>query len=334
MEQPIIQPIDKEVLKRELTPDKRLRMTNKSNNEIYVITAHNAPNVMQEIGRLREIAFREAGGGTGKEVDIDEFDTCERCYKQLIVWNPEAEEIIGGYRYLLGTDWEYDDKGQPILATSHMFHFSEKFIKDYAPQTVELGRSFVSLPYQSSRMGAKSLFALDNLWDGLGALTVIRPNIRYYFGKMTMYPSYIRKGRDMILYFLKKHFDDKEHLIIPMKPLQLESDVREFEALFSGKDFKDDYRILNREIRKLGYNIPPLVNAYMSLSPTMKLFGTAINYGFGDVEETGILIAVDEILEEKRQRHIDSFVQSHPEALKITSGANNVIYKEKTPQGE
>lgn len=334
MEQPIIQPIDKEVLKSELTPDKRLRMTNKSNNEIYVITAHNAPNVMQEIGRLREIAFREAGGGTGKEVDIDEFDTCERCYKQLIVWNPEAEEIIGGYRYLLGTDWEYDDKGQPILATSHMFHFSEKFIKDYAPQTVELGRSFVSLPYQSSRMGAKSLFALDNLWDGLGALTVIRPNIRYYFGKMTMYPSYIRKGRDMILYFLKKHFDDKEHLIIPMKPLQLESDVREFEALFSGKDFKDDYRILNREIRKLGYNIPPLVNAYMCLSPTMKLFGTAINYGFGDVEETGILIAVDEILEEKRQRHIDSFVQSHPEALKITSGANNVIYKEKTPQGE
>lgn len=334
MEQPIIQPIDKEVLKSELTPDKRLRMTNKSNNEIYVITAHNAPNVMQEIGRLREIAFREAGGGTGKEVDIDEFDTCERCYKQLIVWNPEAEEIIGGYRYLLGTDWEYDDKGQPILATSHMFHFSEKFIKDYAPQTVELGRSFVSLPYQSSRMGAKSLFALDNLWDGLGALTVIRPNIRYYFGKMTMYPSYIRKGRDMILYFLKKHFDDKEYLIIPMKPLQLESDVREFEVLFSGKDFKDDYRILNREIRKLGYNIPPLVNAYMSLSPTMKLFGTAINYGFGDVEETGILIAVDEILEEKRQRHIDSFVQSHPEALKITSGANNVIYKEKTPQGE
>ena len=334
MEQPIIQPIDKEVLKSELTPDKRLRMTNKSNNEIYIITAHNAPNVMQEIGRLREIAFREAGGGTGKEVDIDEFDTCERCYKQLIVWNPEAEEIIGGYRYLLGTDWEYDDKGQPILATSHMFHFSEKFIKDYAPHTVELGRSFVSLPYQSSRMGAKSLFALDNLWDGLGALTVIRPNIRYYFGKMTMYPSYIRKGRDMILYFLKKHFDDKEHLIIPMKPLQLESDVREFEALFSGKDFKDDYRILNREIRKLGYNIPPLVNAYMSLSPTMKLFGTAINYGFGDVEETGILIAVDEILEEKRQRHIDSFVQSHPEALKITSGANNVIYKEKTPQGE
>ena len=329
MEPPIIPPVSKDILQSELTPDKQLRMTNKSNNEIYIITAHNAPNVMREIGRLREVVFREAGGGTGKETDIDEFDICENCYKQLIVWNPDEEEIIGGYRYLLGTDWKYDEKGQPILATSHMFHFSERFIKEFAPKTVELGRSFVSLPYQSSRMGAKSLFALDNLWDGLGALTVIRPDVKFYFGKMTMYPSYIRKGRDMILYFLKKHFDDKEHLIIPMKPLELETNPKELEALFSGNTLKEDYLILNAEIRKMGYNIPPLVNAYMSLSPTMKLFGTAINYGFGDVEETGILIAVDEILEEKRKRHIDSFIREHHDELELTSGANNIIYKPK-----
>ena len=303
-EQPIIQPVDKALLKSELTPDKQLRMTNKSNNEIYIVTAHNAPNTMREIGRLREEAFREAGGGTGLEMDIDEFDTCENCYKQLIVWNPETEEIIGGYRYLLGTDWELSDNGQPKLATSHMFHFSEKFLKEYMPYTIELGRSFVSLGYQSSRMGAKSLFALDNLWDGLGALTVVMPNAKYFFGKMTMYPSYIRKGRDMILYFLKKHFDDKENLITPMKPLKIETDPAELASILTEDDFRKDYRILNSEIRKMGYNIPPLVNAYMNLSPTMKLFGTAINYGFGDVEETGILIAVDEILAEKRIRHI------------------------------
>lgn len=329
MEEAIIQPISKELIKSELTPEKQQRMTNKSHNEIYVITANNSPNVMKEIGRLREIAFREAGGGTGKSMDIDEFDVGENCYKQLIVWNPEAEEIIGGYRYMLGTDWKLNADRQPILATSHMFHFSDKFIDEYMPYTVELGRSFVSLEYQSSRMGSKSLFALDNLWDGLGALTVIRPNIKYFFGKMTMYPSYIRRGRDMILYFLKKHFDDKENLIIPMKPLKIETDERELKELFCEDDFKKDYRILNREIRKLGYNIPPLVNAYMGLSPTMKLFGTAINYGFGDVEETGILITVDEILEEKRIRHIDSFIKEHPEALKITSGASPVIYREK-----
>lgn len=325
MEEPIIAPIDKALLKSELTADRLLRMTNKSNNEVYIITAHNAPNVMREIGRLREIAFRAAGGGTGKEVDIDEFDTCENCYKQLIVWNPEAQEIIGGYRYLYGNEWEILPNGQPHLATSHMFHFSEKFLRDYMPYTVELGRSFVSLEYQNVRANTKSIFALDNLWDGLGALPVINPQVRYFFGKVTMYPSYIRRGRDMILYFLNKHFGDKEGLVIPLKPLKIEEDPKELAKLFCEDDFKADYRILNREVRKLGYNIPPLVNAYMSLSPTMKLFGTAINYGFGDVEVTGILIAMDEILEEKRVRHIDSFIKEHPEALKITSGVNKVI---------
>ncbi|MBO5058927.1 MAG: GNAT family N-acetyltransferase [Prevotella sp.] len=330
MEQEIIKPVDKELIMSELTPERQMRMTNKSNNEIYIVDAHNAPNTLREIGRLREIVFREAGGGTGKEVDLDEFDTCENCYKQLIVWNPDAQEIIGGYRYILGTDVKYDGNGQPILATSHMFHFSQKFIDDYMPYTIELGRSFVSLEYQNTgKHASKSLFALDNLWDGLGALTVIKPNVKYFFGKMTMYPSYIRRGRDMILYFLKKHFEDKEHLIIPMKPLIIEEDPEELARLFCEDDFKDDYRILNREVRKLGLNIPPLVNAYMGLSPTMKLFGTAINYGFGDVEETGILIAVDEILEQKRVRHIDSYIKEHPEALQITSGANKVIYKEK-----
>lgn len=330
MEQEIIQPIDKELLKSELTPERQLRMTNKSHNEIYIIDVHNAPNVLKEIGRLREIVFREAGGGTGLPLDLDDFDTMDNCYKQLVVWNPEAEEIIGGYRYILGSEVETDKNGQPILATSHMFHFSEKFMRDYMPQTIELGRSFVSLAYQNtSKNHAKSLFALDNLWDGLGALTVVKPDVRYFFGKMTMYPSYIRKGRDMILYFLKKHFADKDNLVIPMNPLKIETDSKELETLFCKDSFKEDYKILNREVRKLGYNIPPLVNAYMGLSPTMKLFGTAINDGFGDVEETGILIAVDEILEDKRMRHIDSFINEHPEALQITSGANKLIYKAK-----
>ena len=329
MEQEIIKPVEKELIKSELTPERQLRMTNRSHNEIYIIDAHNAPNTLNEIGRLREIVFREAGGGTGKALDLDEFDTMDNCYKQLIVWNPEAEEIIGGYRYILGKDIDIDKNGQPILATSHMFHFSERFMKDYMPWTIELGRSFVTLEYQNTQKNpSKSLFALDNLWDGLGALTVIQPDVKYFFGKMTMYPSYIRKGRDMILYFLKKHFEDKDNLIIPMNPLKIETDPKELEALFSEESFKEDYKILNREIRRLGYNIPPLVNAYMGLSPTMKLFGTAINDGFGDVEETGILIAVDEILEDKRMRHIDTFIKEHPEAMQITSGANNVIYKE------
>lgn len=323
----IIAPIDKEVLKSELTEDKRLRFTNKSNNEIYIVTWKNAPNVLKEIGRLREIAFRAAGGGTGKSMDLDEYDLMENPYQQLIVWDPEAEEILGGYRYLLGDEVEFDAEGKPLLATAHMFNFSEKFLKDYLPTTIELGRSFVTLEYQSTRAGSKGLFALDNLWDGLGALTVVMPQVKYFFGKMTMYPSYNRFGRNMILYFLKKHFNDKDKLITPMQPLLIETDEKVLEKLFCHDTFKEDYKVLNTEVRKLGYNIPPLVNAYMSLSPTMRMFGTAINDGFGDVEETGILIAVDEILEEKRVRHIESYLREHPEALQITSGANPVVNK-------
>ncbi len=308
MEQ-IIAPIPVEVLKSELTPERMLRTTNKSKNEIYIITAHNAPNVMKEIGRLREIAFRDAGGGTGKEADIDDFDTCEKCYEQLVVWNPDEEEILGGYRFLRGTDWKMGDDGQPKIATGHMFHFSDKFLNEYKDSTIELGRSFVSLPYQSSRMGAKSLFALDNLWDGLGALTVVWPDIKYFFGKMTMYPSYIRKGRDMLLYFLNKHFPDKENLVTPINPVKIETDLDELAAILCEDKLNSDYRILNREIRRLGTKIPPLVNSYMGLSQTMRVFGTAVNEGFGNVEETGILIAIDEIEKSKVIRHISSFIR-------------------------
>ncbi len=321
----IIAPIDRELLKSELTEDRRLRFTNKSNNEIYIVTWKNAPNVLKEIGRLREIAFRTAGGGTGKSLDLDEYDLMEHPYYQLIVWNPDSEEILGGYRYILGDEVEFDENGAPILATAHMFNFSDKFLKEYLPATIELGRSFVTLEYQSTRAGSKGLFALDNLWDGLGALTVVMPQVKYLFGKMTMYPSYNRLGRDMILYFLNKHFGDKDGLIIPKKPIQIDTDPAMLENMFCYDTFKDDYKVLNTGIRKLGYNIPPLVNAYMGLSPTMRMFGTAVNDGFGDVEETGILIAVDEILEEKRVRHIESFIKEHPEALDITSSVNPIV---------
>ena len=304
----IIAPIERGKIEAELTPERFLRHTNKGGNDIYVVNYKNAPNTMQEIGRLREIAFRAAGGGTGKEVDIDMYDTMEEPCQQLIVWDTDAKGILGGYRFILGENIKYDADGRPIIATSHMFDFSPKFIQEYMPHTIELGRSFVSLEYQSTRAGAKGLFALDNLWDGLGALIVIYPQIKYFFGKVTMYPTFSTEGRNMILYFLNKHFADAEKLVWPRTPLETNSNYEELRRIFpEGNSFKDDYKILNQEVRALGFNIPPLVNSYMSLSPTMRMFGTAINDEFGDVEESGILIAIDEILEEKKKRHVDTF---------------------------
>ena len=323
----IIEPVPRDLLKSELTPDCFLRKTNKNNNEIYVVSCHNAPNVLREIGRLREIAFRAAGGGTGKDCDIDEFDTMENPYRQLIVWDPREEKILGGYRYLPGKDFKLDANGQPILATSHMFHFSTDFIENYMRSTIELGRSFVTLEYQSTRRDTRSIFTLDNLWDGLGALTVILPEMKYFFGKMTMYPSFDRLGRDMILYFLNKHFGDADNLITTLKPIKVETNPGFLHDLFCYDDFKEDYRILHSEIRKLGFNIPPLVNAYMGLSPTMRVFGTAVNDTFGNVEETGILIAVDEILEEKRRRYIDTFVAENPDSIDLMRGLKRIVTK-------
>lgn len=309
MEEKIIDPIDTAAIESELTPERFLRNTNKGHNHIYVVDAFCAPNTMKEIGRLREQAFRSAGGGTGKACDIDRFDTMTPPCRQLIVWDPEEKLILGGYRFIIGKDIVMED-GRPRIATSHMFNFSDRFIKRYLPETIELGRSFVRLEYQSSKAGAKAIFALDNLWDGLGALTVVHPEIKYLFGKMTMYPEYSAECRNMILYFLKKYFPDHESLVTPIKALDTDIDTTEMERLFVGENFKDDYRILNSEVRRHGVNIPPLVNAYMSLSPTMKMFGTAINDEFGNVEETGIFFAISEIFEEKKQRHIETYRSS------------------------
>ena len=308
----IIDPVDKNLIKSELTVQKRVRATNKANNEVYVFTAHDSPNLMREVGRLREIAFRAAGGGTGLETDIDKYDTMENPYRQLIVWDPEKDEILGGYRFIFGNDVPFDENGKPKLATAHLLNFSEKFTKEYLPFTIELGRSFVSLEYQSTLMSRKGIFALDNLWDGLGALTVIDPTMKYYFGKVTMYGTYDKNARNMILYFLNKHFPDKDNLVTAINPLETDTNKAQMEKLFVGKTFKDDYKILNKEVRALGYNIPPLINAYMGLSPTMRFFGTAINDEFGDVEESGILIEIGQIMEDKRARHIETYLQSNP----------------------
>lgn len=305
----IIPPVERALLKKELTKEKLLRRTNKSHNEIYIVTAEDSPALMQEIGRLREAAFRYYGGGTGLSADIDEFDTMPGAYRQLIVWNPKDEQIMGGYRFLCGSDIRFDKEGKPILATAHLFNFSQRFLHEYLPYTVELGRSFVALDYQATRNNAKGLFVLDNLWDGLGALSVVDSRLQYFFGKVTMYNTYNPKARDLILYFLKQHFPDEENLVTPICPLRVNYDEKAMARLFRFDNFKDNYKVLNQEVRKLGINVPPLVNAYMSLSPKMKMFGTAINHEFGKVEETGILIKINEILEDKKKRHIETFLR-------------------------
>ncbi len=298
--EPIIPPVDRKLIIKELTRDKFIRATRKGDNYLYEVTAHDSPNIMQEIGRLREISFRVGGGGTGKAVDIDEYDTDpHEPYRQLIVWDPKDQEIIGGYRYINCGGLDISK-----MATKELFDFSDEFINEYMPFTIELGRSFVQPNYQSTNIKRKSLYALDNLWDGLGALVVKYSNIKYFFGKVTMYTSYNARARNLLLHFLKKYFRDQHSLVRPITPLECDIDNPYFVELFKGLEFKEGYKVLQKEIKNNGEHIPPLINSYMNLSPSMKVFGTAINHGFGGVEETGILVNIPDIYPEKIERYI------------------------------
>jgi hypothetical protein len=305
--QDIISPVPVEAIMDELTGDKFFRKTNNGGNEIYILSAHDSPNIMREIGRLREISFRDSGGGTGLDCDIDDFDTRDENYfLQLIVWNPTDRAIVGGYRFLLCDKLPLDENGQVDTPTSELFLYSERFVKDYLPYTLELGRSFVQPAYQPSKHLSKGLYSLDNLWDGLGSLIDIYPEAKYYFGKVTMYPQLERTSRDMILYFMKKHFPDKEKLVSPRPELDLPilTETAQLEAVFTADNYRDDYKILVRSVRERGAAVPPLVSAYMNLSPTLRSFGTALNPGFGSVEETGLLLTIGDMFEEKAQRHL------------------------------
>lgn len=304
----IISPVERELLEKELTEERFVRKTNKGSNEIYCFTHHDSPNLMREVGRLREITFRKAGGGTGNEIDVDHYDLDEKPYHQLIVWDPSAKEILGGYRYIICKDAHINEQGDIQLATSRLFNFSDEFKKNYIPKMIELGRSFVQPEYQSILKGRKSLYALDNLWDGLGALIVEYPEINYFSGKVTMYPHFNTEARNHILYFINRMFSDPDKLAWPLNPLKTDADTKAMDATYNGIDFKENYKILSRIVRENGANIPPLINAYMGLSPSMRSFGTAVNTHFGDVEETGIMITIDDVYENKVERHISSYL--------------------------
>ncbi|WP_339879709.1 GNAT family N-acetyltransferase [uncultured Algoriphagus sp.] len=304
----IIPAIDKELLKAELTPERFLRYANNGDNLVYLVNFHNSPNVVREIGRLRELTFRAAGGGTGLELDLDENDICENCYDQLVTWNPEDEEIVAGYR-LINCKNSIEDDGRLNLSTTHLFDFTDRFIQDYIPFTIELGRSFVQPKYQPAFDNRKGIFSLDNLWDGLGAVVLMNPDVKYLFGKVTMYPHFNREARDLLLMFMNYYFPDKEGLVKPKTELMLgyETDLPDAGNPFEGLEYKEGYKLLNGRIRTYGENIPPLINTYMNLSPTMMTFGTALNDEFGEVEETGILITLADIYETKKHRHMDTF---------------------------
>ena len=310
----IAPPVDRELIKKELKQKHFLRKTNRGNKEIYITTAHLSPNIMREIGRLRELSFATEGGGTGQEIDIDRYDTLPDpyCCKQLFVWNPEDEEIVGAYRFIHGTNMMRLEDGSILTPTADQYQFSEKFINEYLPYTVELGRAFVQPKYQPSNDMRRGIYSLDNLWDGLGALVLEIPETRYFYGKITMYGDINPEARDLILYFYQKHFPDRDGLVWPYERIDIATDYNRLVRLFNGRNYKEDYQILLHAVRACGCTVPPLINAYMNLSPSMRSFGTCPNHHLAGTTDTGILINMSDLYADKRVRYLESYMEKNP----------------------
>jgi hypothetical protein len=306
--QEIISPIDRDLIERELNDSVFIRPTNNGRNKVFIIDCLNAPNTLKEIGRLREISFRQAGGGTGRAFDLDDFDLGARYYKQLIVWSPNEREIVGGYRYQLVKN-ALDEKGHYHLSTTEIYHFTERLKSAYFPYTIELGRSFVQPKFQPAIDNRKGIFSLDNLWDGLGALVVLHPDQKFFWGKVTMYRHFNVVARDHIMAFLHHYFPDREKLMTVEDPVLPQTNTDDFLSSIKDLDYKSGHQKLNAIVRGNGENIPPLLNSYMNISPTMKTFQTCINSHFGEVEETGILVTIADIYESKKDRHVNTYLQ-------------------------
>ena len=168
---------------------------------------------------------------------------------------------------------------------------------------------FLPVDSQTAAAGRKSLFTLDNLWDGITGVVLSSPGIDYLFGKMTIYNSYDKAARELILHFLEKHFPDNDCLVHPYQTMVPDTDPRILELLLNDDRLKADYRNLKDAVHRLGTNIPPLINSYINTSSTMKIFGSTINDELSDAIETGLMIRFSEINLEKKERHIRAFIE-------------------------
>ena len=299
----IIPAVDPDLVAGELTPERFVRDFREL--EIYVVTARDSPKVMDEIGRIREIEFREEGGGTGKAKDIDHFDT-EGGFRQLVAWDPAERELVAMYRYITGCSIRPD--GDAVLPTARLFDLSETFLSAYLPYTIELGRSVVN------RSSKKKMHGLYAVWSGLGALIAEMPDMKYFFGKVTTYDRLDARARRALMHFLDRYFGDSEQLLRPKPDVAIpheaaDSDIAE---VITGENYKTDYRCLVEFFASLGQILPPLFISYIGLSSTLKVFGTAKNPHFGDVYETAMMVTIEDIYQKHRDRFVGNYTSVNP----------------------
>jgi len=310
----IIKPISKEILINELKIALFLRPTRVGNNEVYIFSSEQCPNLMQEVGRLRELTFREAGAGFGKEVDIDDYDICEHRCKQLIVWDPIKKEIVGGYRFNLFYDLKNKNLNDTPLSNKSFYNVSNKFVSDYIPYLVELSRAFIQPMFQPKYAGRRAAFSLDNIWDGLGALVIKYPFLKYYFGRLTFFSNYNATVRDSIFYFFQKHLKGDTSLLQAKRPLSLDTPISYIKKKINMSDIKEDYKSLQLIAKEHNAVIPPLMKSYYNASSSLKVFDPVFDSYFGSSYAAAIIVTIKDIYPSYVKRYIKpykKFIDNH-----------------------
>lgn len=271
-ERTIAHPEDRKLLQNELKEAELVGET-RDGNRIYVFDYREDSAVIREIGRLREVAFRKVGEGTGKNRDLDKFD---QHYRHLILWDRENLEIAGSYRIGIGKEI-LETQGIKGFYTSTLYHFRPEFTP-YLQQSVELGRSFVNPKYWGKA-------SLDYLWQGLGAYLNTMRDVRYVIGPVSMSADYPRELMDQLVYFYRRYFACPQTLATAVHPYELSSETKaQFDALFGEQDSDTAFDFMQQNFIAKGHKLPILYKQYTSvLEPGgFQSIVFSVDPGFGD----------------------------------------------------
>ncbi|WP_027857302.1 GNAT family N-acyltransferase [Marinobacterium jannaschii] len=300
-EKTIAHPQDRQSLKQELREAQRLGETS-DGKKIYLFDFKPDSAVIAEIGRLREIAFRCVGEGTGEKKDLDQYD---QYYRHLILWDEEELEIAGAYR--LAESWKLD-ADQNLLYSGTLFNYSAQ-MKPYFEQGIELGRSFVQPKYWGKR-------SLDYLWYGIGAYLRNHPQVRYMYGPVSLSNAYPKAAKDMLIWFYRHYFSDQEDLGRSRSPYQIDSETeRNMARLFSGDDYKADFRILKEQLEFLGVSVPTLYKQYSELCEPggVRFLDFGVDADFNYCVDGLVLVDMEYVKAKKRNRYLGTEVSRSPE---------------------
>lgn len=292
-EKTIVHPQDRQALKQELKQAQRLGET-ADGKKIYLFDYQGDSAVMNEIGRLREIAFRCVGEGTGEKKDLDIYDSY---YRHLILWDEEELEIAGAYR--LAEGFRLCESADAPLYTSTLFSYNGQ-MAPYLAQGIELGRSFVQPKYWGKR-------SLDYLWYGIGAYLRNHPQVRYMFGPVSLSNAYPKAAKDMLVWFYRHYFPDHEYLARAASPYTLDETTHlNLSALFSGDDYKADFRLLKEQLEYLGVSVPTLYKQYSELCEEggVRFLDFGVDASFNYCVDGLVLVDLDHVKAKKRERYI------------------------------